>query len=742
MGIKYEGKVVSTISNTTYTCQLIDINFNGTKTLIELGGNGFDLNYLQQGDERYSPIKGSELDLHCIITDNATGIALLSWINTSVNTKKEDQFYIRILKNGDLFWYGVILPDLNMAMDESKPFSYHIKATDGLARLKDIRFNYRGSRQTFTDMIWQILKETPLYQNGANLLFTTCVEWYELTMPTRAVTVDPLGNSQISPYTYAIKEENQEDIGMTYWDVLTNICEQWGMRIMLSDGLFRLYQVNVYENDGVDKFERYYLTSNGVIDSSGTFGYNMTLSNDAAPYTLAGNQWSFYPALKKVNLKYPFVNSNMLDTLDTMTLLPPYRYSSDLRDGILGGTNNRLNFACTLNLNIFDIAFITKTFNVTVSIKLKLGSKYLKKDSLGSSVTWTTNSADRYEVIIPNVQWGITPLVIRLSTPDIPAGVYNTNEFYIEVAEVVESIVPNVLDPNSEYFVSRALGSTSLLYNASITNDKESYNLYTAQNTITPINSYTLDCNDAMFGEPFDNSNPGAMYIYDGSAFYASTKQWRLYGTGPGPLTNFNQLRVNENLSGQKVATRKYQGGILGAILLPHSSFSYDSYIYILNGGTFTANDETWQGEWYAVGIDRSDTIEVDNGGTQGGSGGDTQLRYEIGGVQSQVGNLGNIYDKVYYSPYPASTTLEPITQIAAASGSKTFTLPHAYDANPTGNLSIRITILNNATSGTSTLTVNTQDSATIGASGSGTTTVPESGSKTFITDGTNWFVT
>jgi hypothetical protein len=741
MGIRYEGKVVSTNSNTVYTCQLIDINFSGTKTLIELGGNGFDLTYLQQGDERYAPIKGSELDLHCIITDNATGIALLSWINSQVNATKEDQFYIRILKNGGLFWYGVILPDLNMAMDESKPFSYHIKATDGLARLKDLRFNYSGGRRTFIEMIWQILKETPLYQNGANLLFTTCVEWYEATMPARSVTLDPLRNSQISPYTYAIKEENQKDIGMTYWDVLTNICEQWGMRIMLSDGLFRLYQVNVYENDGLDKYERAYLTSNGVIDSSGTFGYNMTLSNDAAPYTLAGNQWSFYPALKKVNLKYPFVNSNMLDTLDTMVLLPPYRYSSDLRDGILGGTNKKLKFACTLNVNIIDIFRVGKEMNVTVSIKIKLGSKYLKKDSLGSIVTWTTNSADRYEINIPKVFFGITPIVISFTTPDIPAGVYNTNEFYIEVSEIVESLVPNVLNPNSDYVVSRALGSSSLLYNASVTNNKEAYNLYTAQNTIAAINSYTLDCNDAMFGEPFDNSNPGAMYIYDGSAFYASTQTWRLYDTGHS--TNFNQLRVNENLSGQKIATRKYQGGILGAILLPHSSFTYDSYIYILNGGTFTANDETWQGEWYAIGINRSDTIEVDNGGGQGASGGDTQLRGEIGGVQSQVSNLGNVYDKVYFSPYTASTTLEPITQLAAASGTKTFTLPHAYDANPTGNLSIVITIVNSASTGeTSTLTVNTQDGAKIGATGVETTTVTESNSKTFITDGTNWFLT
>jgi hypothetical protein len=55
--------------------------------------------------------------------------------------------------------------------------------------------------------------------------------------------------------------------------------------------------------------------------------------------------------------------------------------------------------------------------------------------------------------------------------------------------------------------------------------------------------------------------------------------------------------------------------------------------------------------------------------------------------------------------------------------------------------MGIKITICNTATSGTSTLTVNTQDSATIGASGTGTTTVTENGSKTFITDGTNWFV-
>jgi len=635
MGVRFEGTVVTTTSDTEYTCQIVDINFSGTKTIIELGGNGFDLTYLQQGDERFAGIKGSELDLHCMITDDAAGTALLSWINSSVNATKEDQYYIKILKGGDLFWYGVILPDLNMGLDASKPFSFHLKATDGLARLKDFAFDFTGARKPFTILLWEVLKLTPLYQNGENILFTTCVEWYESTMPTRAITIDPLAYSKISPYLYVIKEEDQADVGMSYWDVLTNICEQWGMRVMLSDGLFRFYQVNVYEDDAVTKYERGYLSSNGVIDTSGNFGYNLTLSNDAAPYTLAGNQWSYYPALKKVSLKYPFLNQNMLNTLDTMALSSTYRYSETLRDGILGGTDKRLNFTCTLNVNIFDITRIGIPMNVTVSIKLKLGSYYLLQNAFSSTVSWTTTSTDRYEFVIPNVYFGITPIVISFATPDIPSGTYNTNDFYIEVLEIVEMIAPNVLTPGTDYVVGRALGTTTLLYNSTVANNKEAYNLYQATNTATIINSYDLNLPDAMFGEPFDNSNPGALYIYDGTSWYASTQEWRLYDTGSP--TNFNQLRVRENISGQMVATRKYQGGILGSILLPHSSFDYDGYRYILNGGTFTANDETWQGEWFAVSPDRTDVVDVDTGDGNGSGGGETQLRQEIGGLQRQL---------------------------------------------------------------------------------------------------------
>jgi len=75
-----------------------------------------------------------------------------------------------------------------------------------------------------------------------------------------------------------------------------------------------------------------------------------------------------------------------------------------------------------------------------------------------------------------------------------------------------------VLTPGTDYVVGRALGTTTLLYNSTVANNKEAYNLYQATNTASIINSYDLNLPDAMFGEPFDNSNPGALYIYNGTS--------------------------------------------------------------------------------------------------------------------------------------------------------------------------------------------------------------------------------
>ncbi len=36
---------------------------------------------------------------------------------------------------------------------------------------------------------------------------------------------------------------------MNAYEILESICEQWGMRVMLSDGIFRFYQVNAYEDE-------------------------------------------------------------------------------------------------------------------------------------------------------------------------------------------------------------------------------------------------------------------------------------------------------------------------------------------------------------------------------------------------------------------------------------------------------------------------------------------------------------
>ena len=756
MAVRFRGYGKSVISATDYIVEIWDEDWVLPSTDIEIGPSIFELTYLQQGDERYSPIKGSECKVDLIITDNAAGTNILNWIGASILTKAEDKNHIVIRSAGgaDLVWVGVILPDLNFEEDGSRPYVYTITATDGLARLQDIEYeqavdnalNLSTGRVAFTTIIWEILKKTPLYKlNLTNLLFTTAVDWYENSMPAKAPIIDPLLYTKINRYTFAIQEENQDDVGMSCYEVLTLICEQWNVRIMQSFGLFRIYQPNVYENTGIVYYERGYTLSTGVIDTSGTFpGYNMDLTNDANPYTLAGNNWMFFPALRLVSLKYPYSNPNLLNVNAQMTYIAgtTFVYSQALRDKILGGSNKYLNFNIALSYQFLSIfaglgGMTPNGFTAYVGIYIKVGIYYLKKNFLPNGpATWTTNSADRYYLAIPNLAEGKGIIgEINIQTPQIPSGIHDGNEFGIDAYAAYERGFP--LTAGTNYACEIVKGTPFMLYSDS-SQQGDSFSSYVVSNKNPFINSQDLFLPDAVIGEMYDQSNPGNVYVYNGSNLIPSTGQWRFNDTGT--TFDMNMMRCIDIMAGQRTPTKKYQGGIIGSNLQPHSSFNYDGSLYILNGGTYSGGDETWQGEWYAVSVNRVDIgLEVDTWNPSSGNR-NNELSRRIGGLSDVVGNLGFVADKNVFYPYTANTTLEPITQIAAASGTKTFTLPHAYDANPSGNLSIRITILNNATTGTSTLTVNTQDSATIGASGSGTTTVGEGRSKTFITDGTNWF--
>ena len=707
MGVRFTSSFYSTLQNVYWTCELIDINYpsTGVSQAIELFGEGFEINYQQQSDERFAPIKGSDCNLNCVITDNQTGLNLLNWINSTINATKEDQYFLNIKKNGEPFWYGVILSDLNTREDESRPFQYVITATDGLKRLStkplqivtDEIANYTG-RIRFTTFLYEILKLTPLYLSDVTVLFSTVVNWYETLMGDVESYKDPLEYTKIAANAFSVKEENEERVSMTAYEILEAICEQWGMRVMLSEGYFRFYQVNAYEDEATPKYERFYARSTGGFTGDTTFdGFSVDVLNTNFPYVQSGGQFQWFAPLKNGYLKMPFVQLNMLDEGDSMPLVTipsgpsNYIYSQNIRDNIVGGSGKILNLSGALNLNIKTSTTIKADYSVEVEIKLKIGNNYLKFNSITKTNEWTTNSADRAIIRYNLVQQGWSILNYAIQTPTLPSGTHNSNQFEIKVANITtQNFSPTartwsvtILTANTNYEVLRCIGRTSLVYNPSSSNENEQYFLYIGGNTSTPVNSYDVEFNDALFGETPDSSYPGRLFVSsDNTTFFQSTSKWKINAVGTA--FDFNILRVREVMSGQFRPCLKYQNSILGQ-LLPHNAIEYAGFRLIYNGGTFSAMSDKLNGEWFAVSLDRPSFAEIQGAVAQAGNGGETQFQRQLGeiGIDVQYVNayLENTASGVKVYPASDSITVEYVSgNYFCDTANQTFTMPPAAD--------------------------------------------------------------
>ena len=719
MGVRFTSSFYSTLQNVYWTCELIDVNYpsTGVSQAIELFGEGFEIDYQQQSDERFAAIKGSDCKLNCVITDNQTGVNLLSWINSTINATKEDQYFLNIKKNSEPFWYGVILSDLNTREDESRPFQYVITATDGLKRLStkplqlvtDEILNYTG-RIRFTTFIYEILKLTPLYLTDSTVLFSTVVNWYEDGMGDVTDIKDPLEYSKIAANAFSVKEENEERVSMSAYDILETICEQWGMRIMLSEGYFRLYQVNAYEDEATTKYERLYERSAGGQTGSSEFdGYSVDIFNNNFPHLEAGGQFQWFAPLKNGYLKMPFVQLNMLDEGDSMPLVSgKYIYSQNLREPMIGGAGKQLNLSGALNLDIRKRSQnhlppnasqtypLTTGYRATVHIKIKVGIYYLKYEPARNiPQSWTTNSSDRVILAFSNLSSGWSILNYNIQTIHLPNATLLSNEFSIEVNSIInDHFVPLIagastywssitLTPITDFIVLRCIGKSSLVYNPSSTNESEQYFEYVGGNTSTPVNSYDVEFNDALFGETPDSSYPGRLFVSaDNVIFGQSTSKWKINGVGTA--FNFNILRVREVMSGQFRPCLKYQNSILGQ-LLPHNAIEYAGFRMIYNGGTFSAMSDKLNGEWFAVSLVRPSFAEIQGAVAQTGNGGETLFQRQFGeiggGVEYANAYLENTAGGVkIYNAYDSISVEYVSGNYFCNTANQTFTMPSALD--------------------------------------------------------------
>lgn len=354
MAVRFEGTSAG-VKGTTYTVQVHDSDFAGTKVDVSLFGDGFNLKYNPNEERPDAEIIDSAVDF-AIMRTPTTKTEIDDFISDLLSAPDE-RFTLRILDSSDnLFWCGYILADQVRYEDDrwaDTLANVRINAKDGLNRLKAIDYNDDGTaytgRVTFKEHLFNILDKTGLqdFWGATDDYLLSIVRWYEDQDATAALTVNEMDRTYVDHLAFIDYDDNGSEVYTSTYDVLKNICAIWGARIYLADGAWHFEQWNEYRETGSIYQHRYY--KDGTKPGTNT-SVSLEVDESADSFTTASEGiLSYLPSIRKVQIDFNHQDDrnylkgrNWDDSTPTETIVLPakgkkFRIAGTLRTRALFG---------------------------------------------------------------------------------------------------------------------------------------------------------------------------------------------------------------------------------------------------------------------------------------------------------------------------------------------------------------------------------------------------------------------
>ena len=275
--LEYATSTIESSNGTTYTATLW---WNGPSGLVKswtLGPSGAEINYESETvDDKNSPILTSSLSFP-VMVENGDQQNFINGIRTGYQ-EKDVWITIRIGTSGSYLWSGYVIMDMETREDVSYPYETVLTAIDGIASLKEIPFLRETSTEPspatptypyVREDTWdnagfqQIIGTTSswlkvLLDNVGQLLATddtggalenytihTSFNWWNEER-TPAEGTDPLAQMKLSMRPFYSQDENGYMNVPNCYDVLKDICINFGMRLIYWENQFNFIQVNEY----------------------------------------------------------------------------------------------------------------------------------------------------------------------------------------------------------------------------------------------------------------------------------------------------------------------------------------------------------------------------------------------------------------------------------------------------------------------------------------------------------------
>tara|TARA_R110002012_G_scaffold156266_4_gene317247 strand:+ start:7121 stop:10984 length:3864 start_codon:yes stop_codon:yes gene_type:complete len=340
---RYESTYFS-LNGTEYYLEIRDQNWPSGIGVREadLGVGGCAIHYDMEGEQKYSPIIASKMDIPFLVKDGTDAV----FIKNLIEDYNEGDVVVALYKGSSAtnkpIWAGYLLMDLGAQQDVSYPYEVKITATDGLARLKDIGFwsdeaneityAHKG-HERITYWLGEILnKLTPPGTTqgiSQDAIITAAVNWYNEEHDNAGTTFGPLYQTQIKMGMMEDVDTAGNASVRNCYDVLKDLCTTFGMRCIYWKHRFYFIQLDGYNtaesgtliNPTNINTRDYSLADPPVHTASRDYlgttryaRYNQNIENQTTPgkgiQKLAGTTYQNYPVLKRVSADFITANDN------------------------------------------------------------------------------------------------------------------------------------------------------------------------------------------------------------------------------------------------------------------------------------------------------------------------------------------------------------------------------------------------------------------------------------------------
>lgn len=601
MAKRFTSEVYS-LDGTAYVVDIYDADFTGDALPFDIVYPSLKLTYIPDSKERHAAIIGSELTFTMQVNTGP--------MNTLVNDlidAKEGRFRVVLQKESVVEWVGLILADLLSIEDKELPYRFQLKASDGLAYLKDIDYNDAGTpytgRETISDHVANCLKKIGTYDLFTAAIFKTGISWTDFSMTTG----DPWTNTRIDHRAFLSIDRNGEYSYKSCYDVLKEVCTVFAASIKMAQGSFHILQIPEYESPSFTLYG--YDEDGGSVSASGSAANALTEWTDVK--RLSGGQFQAFPSLRYVQIDYKHFSAGR-------SIVSPYGLGSTTLLDIVDSESNTSTFAWSFDAEYstaFDGADPFQNHRHVFGMSIAVGDYYLsrpviiddsaRKVARYGDAEWVQEVA-YYEYLTPLIAQEDTTYRISVDgfSPPIPDDASGSVQ-----ADYVRTYDAQFNDLTVDFTATFVFRNTHVeIIPQGIIEGRTNVDVYRADNT-DANNSFKYKIS-TIIGDGPNQNTLGHLQVYNGTVWSASSS-WTTQNVTSEPIL---KALASEILAGQAEARKKilapYWGDITAIDYIIHNSGNY----YFLQGA-FDLLQDTVDGEWFLVSTNVSKVSAPDKTG-------------------------------------------------------------------------------------------------------------------------------